>query len=1063
MMSQKLVGKMQRMAEVYDAKRFEVLLVPPLTFAETMEHYRKPPAGLRSRPYVPGAPWGRRWGSAWFGTTVRIPASARGRRVLARLPSAEGMSAFGGKEYLLFVNGAPRSILCQLHREAMLVRRAGGAETLRLDIEGYAGNNRNISTSAFGGGLRPRDPDPTHPAFRAPFPGLEIVAEDIIVADLADDMLVLLETAKQLPNDNLRKHTILSGLFDAYRVLPKDPDWSDRRAIHAAVNHAACLLKPLLACRNGTTSPLAGIVGHAHLDTAWLWPLTETIRKSARTFSAQLALMEEYPEVRFFQSQPCHGEMVRQHYPGLFKRIKEAVRKGCWEPGGAMWVEPDCNLVSGESFIRQFMEGHRFTHEHFNGYESDVLWLPDVFGYSPALPQIMLGCGIRFFVTSKLNWNDTTRFPYDTFRWQGLDGSEVLAHFIVARKSGYNGQVTPEVLHNAWEHVQHPEFQDRFLMPVGHGDGGGGLTERHIRWARRLRNLQGNPRVEWVNAGRFLKGLLNAWDRLPRWRGELYLELHRGTYTSQGRIKLGNRRCELALRNAELLAAVGSLSGARYPAKRLQKLWRSVLTLQFHDVLPGSSVRRVNEETEAAHAAVLSELQPMTGLAAAHACRGLNTQGPGRPFLVVNTLGHARRDVVRIQTHQPCSVVDANGAELPSQSLGAGRKWNVSFALADTPSMGARVVFLAQKQTRDIAEGNRLFRQIGNVLETPFYQVRFDANGGIAGLFDREADRELARPGQPLNTFLFGEDLPSCYDNWEVEEDDIAMLKPGGQLRETRVISSGAVEHRIRRVYDFGGDPETRENSVLTQEIVFYAHDRRIDFETIINWRHAHRLLKAAFPFDLRADKARCEVAFGFYERPTHANTPMERAAFETPAHRWVDLSEADYGVALLNNAKYGHGFYGDQLTLTLVRSGTHPDEAADRGEHRFVYSLRPHNGPFSVRDVVWPAHELNSPMLALPAARHAGSRKSLCWFACDQESVILETVKLAEDGKGLILRVYQADARRSRARITAFQPVRSVVECAMLEKPLRAVPVKNAAWQFLINPFEIKTFRVQF
>lgn len=376
--------------------------------------------------------------------------------------------------------------------------------------------------------------------------------------------------------------------------------------------------------------------------------------------------------------------------------------------------------------------------------------------------------------------------------------------------------------------------------------------------------------------------------------------------------------------------------------------------------------------------------------------------------------------------------------------------------------MGARVVYLAPSASRP-APAARPFRQAGRFLETPFYRVRFDEAGRLAGLFDREAGRELARPGRPLNTFLFGEDLPANWDNWDVDEDTIRLLQPAGRLREFRVVASGAVEHRVRQVLEFGRDPETRETSVMTQEIVFYAHDRRVDFETVLDWRQAHRLLQASFPLALQTGTARGEVAFGHYERPTHANTSVERAMFEVPAHRWVDLSEADYGVALLNNGKYGHGFYGGHLTLSLVRSGTHPDEAADRCEHRFTYSLRPHRGAFSVREVVWPAHELNAPMRTMPTARRTGSAEAVSWFACDRESVILETVKQSDDGRALVLRVYQAEACRGRAQVTAFRPVRSVAECTMLEQPVRVLPVRGRAWRFELGPFEIKTFRVVF
>ncbi len=535
----KVIEKLEKRIARLGQWRYGKLQDVVLDYAETDEHFRTPPADLAYQPAPLGTKWGGEWITAWFRGTVSLPRECAGRRVYYRHLSFS--------EKLLFVDGVPFAGMNPHHEEVLLTPQAEAGQEFTIAVEAYSGHRM--------AGMDPCDPDMVFHQVCGMDPGntpphtLEasaLLVEREETSGLFHDATVLLGTAVSLREESLRRATILDQLNSAIDLIPFT--WEEDTELESAAKAARLLLAPLLAQRNGPTTPKVGLVGYGHIDLAWLWPIRETIRKSARTFTTHMGLLDEYPELRCIQSQPILMEMLAEHYPGLLARIEAAVAEGRWEPNGVMWVEADTNMTGGESLVRQFVEGNKATARRF-GYQSDVLWLPDVFGYSAALPQILRLCEIEGFVTSKINWNNTTRFPYDTFLWQGIDGSEIFTHFITARLLGYNAGVSPESSRDCWRQVQHKEVQDRVLCPIGYGDGGGGVTRDMCERQRRMRDLEGCPKTSFVNVSDFLGQLREQKVKRPRWTGELYLELHRGTYTTEARTKRWNRKLEFLLRD----------------------------------------------------------------------------------------------------------------------------------------------------------------------------------------------------------------------------------------------------------------------------------------------------------------------------------------------------------------------------------------------------------------------------------------------------------------------------------------------------------------------------------
>ena len=608
-------------------------------------------------------------------------------------------------------------------------------------------------------------------------------------------------------------------------------------------------------------------VGHAHLDTAWLWPLRETVRKCARTFATAVSLMDEYPEYRFACSQAVHLAWTKEHYPDLFERIRIKVATGQFEPTGSMWVEPDCNLPGGESLVRQLVYGKRFFLDEF-GIETRDAWLPDVFGFTAALPQIFRRAGVEWFLTQKLSWNQYNVMPHHSFQWEGIDGSRVFAHFPPA--DTYGGNMTVDELRKGVDRFLDHGIASRSLYPFGHGDGGGGPTAEMLEAARRMGDLDGVPPVVIEGPRAFFEAAAGEAADWPVWVGELYLELHRGTYTTHADVKLGNRQGELALREAELWAAT-LLPAAEYPGAELEDSWKTLLLHQFHDILPGSGIHWVYEDSARDHAAVLDDATDVVDRAVTALVDTVDTTGHVQPVVVLNATAHDRSGLLEIDGE--------------------------AVALVDVPACGYAVHDLAsplpERETPALSAGT-------DHLENERLRLELDGDGLLTSVYDKVAGREALAPGARANLFQLHPDRPNFFDAWDVDRFAFDTVEELTGLDSIEVVESSPLRVALRVTRSFG-------SSRVTQRISLATGSSRIDFATEVDWHESHRFLKVAFPVAVHSPRATYEIQFGHLERPTHENTSWDLARFEVSAQQWADLSEGDYGVALLNDCKYGY------------------------------------------------------------------------------------------------------------------------------------------------------------
>lgn len=1033
----KLTGKLTILEKAYEGLRFARVMPIALELAETQEHLPAPPgesSGLKWRPAPAGERWGRNFSSAWFRGHVDVSGEPSDRPLFLRVDT-------GAPEALLVINGAMYGVLDANHPVRLLRPAGTGTGSFSVQVEAYAGH-AHPGTQPFANlGLLNDGPASVPPEGRA-VGRAEVVAEREDVSAFVFELRALHQLAEGLEPNSLRRGKILAALAEVQRIGIAKPEEAEEERWRAALGKARDVMRPLLAMRNGPTAPRMAIIGHSHIDTAWLWPIRETWRKLGRTFSSVDALMDQYPEFRFTQTAAYHADVVRRRYPDLFRRVQKRVREGRWEINGAMWIEPDCNIPSGESFARQLLLGQRATREMF-GVTSDTLWQPDVFGYSAALPQILRQAGVEFFCTTKMAWNDTNRFPYDTFRWEGIDGTSVLSHL-----NKIHCWPDPKTLVEFWNDVQHKDVQDRRLVAFGYGDGGGGPMAEMIEMARLTRDLEGCPRAEYASISEFMVGARDELRDLPTWAGELYLELHRGTLTSVARLKRANRKCEFLLRDAELLATLAAIGGRTYPRERINEAWKALLLNQFHDILPGSSIAEVNDEATEAYSWLSGE---GNAIARESATAILNSEDRSS-VLIANSLSWERAGEVELEGLPPGRIPD--GSDVVSQSyVDLDGETRVALKGVRIPALGYAVLPLRKAPAREAAERSP-FVVDGNVVVTPFARVTFGEGGEITSFLDVAASRELVRAGAGINRLLLGEDVPAAWDNWDIDRDQERKLAPGAKLMDREVVSDGPLQLRLRSRYKLG------RASTLTQDVVFHSGSAQVDFDTRVEWSERHQLLKAAFPIEVLARSARHEIQFGHLSRPTHDNTSWERAQFDVCAHKWTDVSEGEYGVAFLNDCKYGCTVKAGEYRLTLIKSGRHPDPRGDEGVHRFAYAVLPHMGDFSAGRVVRPAYEFNARPRAFAGG---GEARSFGLASVSAANVIVEAVKLAEDRDAVVLRTYEAGGTGTHATIAFGRPVRAVAATNLLEEDDRPVHVSpDGAVSLYWRPFEIKTLVVE-
>ena len=973
-----------------------------------------------------GDKWGDLFDCAWFHFVGVVPDAAAGQHVVLLLDvngemcvfDADGVPARGltsmssGYDFSL---GEPGKRVLQISPAAQ------GGE--RVDVWADAGCNDLFGNLQNNGTVREA--------------AIAICNDD--VRALYYDFEVLLDFLKTLPENSPRYQQVLTGLNDVIPLL--------YRGVAAAVVDARAVLAPLLAKRGGDPSLRISAVGHAHMDLGWLWPIRETVRKGARTFSTALELADRYPDYVFGASQPQYFLWMKQHYPALYAKIAQKVREGRLEPQGAMWVEADTNVSGGEALVRQLLQGKRFFLQEF-GVELRYLWLPDVFGYSAALPQLLKLADVDYFSTQKLSWSLINPFPHQSFHWQGLDGTAVLTHMLP--EETYNSPAAPRSVRRIEQNYRDSGVSSRALMVFGIGDGGGGPGEEHLERLARLKDLEGLSPVAQESATDFLDKWMTEAGRFPTWAGELYLERHEGTLTTEARNKWYNRKMELALRELEWAAVLAGLTtGAPYPAGFLTDTWREVLLYQFHDILPGSSIKRVYDESLARYEIMFRETQTRIVEHYRQAAAQVNTAGMAKPVAVFNPLSWEREEWVQ-----------------------ADGQW----LRVAVPPMGYTVIDAAAQKTLvlDHNPASPLLARDHNpaFLENDLLRVTFAVDGSIVSLFDKRANREVIPAGQAANQLAvyadFGDAWDFPMDYADQTPHTMALVSATSRCDGPRVV--------LTQVYRLG-------HSEMTQEIVLTAGSPRLDFVCHLRWREPRAMLRTSFPVAVHATEATYEIQFGHLRRPTHRNTTWDLAKDEVAAHKWADLSQGDYGVALLNDAKYGHKIKGNVIDLNLLRSTPYPgsellhptavapgephDGFTDQCDHVFIYALYPHAGDAVAGGVIRAGYALNVPLRVVPlepgaggAADRAGVSQST-FVQIDAPNVIVEAVKQAEDSADIIVRLYESEHRTAKATLWFGFPVAAVQEVNLLERPIQPLTVDDDTVTIEFRPFEIKTLAV--
>ncbi|MET9658399.1 glycoside hydrolase family 38 C-terminal domain-containing protein [Streptomyces sp. NPDC006510] len=987
--------------------------------------------GESFEPFSTGTEWGKPWSTSWFRLEGTVPEEWAGRRVEVVVdPGFSGQGpGFQAEGMLYDAAGVPIKGIHPRNRHLTLASPATGGEPVSLLLEAAA--NPAVLEHGFAptplGDVTTAGDRPLHR-----FASADLAVLDEEVWHLVLDTEVLSELMRELPVERSRRHEILRSLERMLDALDLHDVAGTARAGRDEL--AEALSRPAAASAHRISA-----AGHAHIDSAWLWPLRETVRKASRTFANVTALAQDYPELVFAASQAQQYAWVKEHQPHIWERIKQAVADGQWAPVGSMWVESDSNMPGGEALARQLVHGKRFFEREL-GVETEEIWLPDSFGYTAAFPQLARLAGVKWFLTQKLSWNQSNKMPHHTFWWEGIDGTRVFTHFPPV--DTYNAQFHGSELAHAERNFAEKGLATRSLVPFGWGDGGGGPTREMLEKARRLRDLEGSPRVDIERPAAFFAAAEEEYGaQAPVWSGEMYLELHRATYTTQAKTKQGNRRSEHLLREAELWATAAALRNPSdrygYPYGALDRLWKTVLLHQFHDILPGSSIAWVHREARETYERVRAELADLVADAVA-------ALGAADGLVALNSSPYQRRQVMELDAEA--------GAVLPSgarvQRLGDGR----TVVLADSPGLGAGPLNGSAVPEHPVTATDAAGE--GLVLDNGLLRVVVDGDGLIAAVRDLGAGRDVLAPGHRANLLQLHPDHPSHWDAWDIDRHYRRTWTDLTDADSVELVEEGPLRAAVRVQRSFG-------HSHVTQEIRLTAGSRRIDIDTEVDWRESEKVLKAAFPLDVHAERSTSEIQFGHVHRPTHENTGWDAARFEICAHRWLRVAEPGYGVTLLNDSTYGHEVtrtphgsgLGTTVRLTLLRAPHSPDPEADLGRHRFGYALAPGGG---ITDSVREGLALNLPLRAavapvLPSLVDTG-----------HPAVTVESVKLAEDRSGdVIVRLYESAGGRAGTTLRVGFPVVRAQVTDLLERPLREADTDERGLVLSLRPFQILTLRL--
>jgi len=950
-----------------------------------------------TEPIAAGDRWGAPWGTSWFKVSGTVPEEWAGRTVEALLDLGfdENMPGFQCEGLVYRPDGTPVKGLNPRNQWVRVGAPVAGGEEVLLHIEA-ASNPVILDYHPFlPTPLGDKDTAGSEPQYTLARMDLAVFDED--VWNLVQDLEVLGELMRELPVEGARR-------WDILRAVGRALDAVDLQDVGGTAAAARAELADVLATPAAPSAHRISAVGHAHIDSAWLWPLRETVRKVARTTSNMTALLEDEPDFVFAMSQAQQFAWIKEHRPEVYAKVKAAVAEGRFVPSGGMWVESDTNMPGSEAMARQFVHGKRFFLDEF-GIENDEAWLPDTFGFAAGLPQIIKAAGSKWLLTQKISWSQTNKFPHHTFNWEGIDGTRIFTHFPPV--DTYNCSMKGSEIAHAATNFKDKGVAQHSLAPTGWGDGGGGTTREMIAKAARLRSLEGSATVTWETPTDFFTKAEAEYTNPPVWVGELYLELHRATLTSQAKTKQGNRRSEHLLREAELWAATAAVrTGFAYPYEQLDRIWKTVLLHQFHDILPGSSIAWVHREAEKTYAAVAEEL---TGIIDA-AQRALAGDPAGGRALVFNAAPHARGGVPA----GAAATAAAAGTTLPAPREGGGY-----------------------------------------VLDNGLLRVEIDGRGLVVSAYDIAADRETVAPGAAANLLQIHPDFPNMWDAWDVDAFYRNTVTDLTDLDELTPVTDG-----VRIVRGFG-------DSKVTQVLTLEPDAKRLDIDTEVDWHETEKFLKAAFPLDVHAERYASETQFGHFYRPTHTNTSWEAAKFEACNHRFVHLEEPGWGVALVNDSTYGHDVTrtvrdtdaGTTTTVrvSLLRAPRFPDPETDQGVHRFRHALVP---GAAIGDAVREGFRVN-----LPARRVVGEREVAPLVGVDNDAVVVSAVKLADDGSGdVVVRLYESTGGRAKVRLATGFRATGVVLTDLLERPLSDAPVPESdgdGVRLSLRPFELVTLRL--
>jgi alpha-mannosidase len=976
--------------------------------------------------------WGKYDKTYWFRETITITPDFSGKPLVLLLDFPEA---------LLYLNGKPYHGIDRHHKEILICEKSKLNEQFVIAIQAYSGRTHEHNTLSCA----------------------QLAVLDTTARRLDSALTVLQELDKLIDHGSYESKKIRDLIHRTLIFLKYFKPGSEEypNAIRRAYNF---LLNTLETELKTSIPGLVVLIGQSHIDAAWLWTFVETTRKCGRTFSSVLRLMEEFPEFKFSQSQPVLYEFTKRHYPDLYKQIHQRVTEGKWEPLGAMWTEADCNIPNGESLIRQILFGKKFFKQEF-GIDSNILWLPDSFGFNWSMPQILKKSGVTNFYTSKLLWNDRTVFPHTSFWWQGIDKTKILAHISPV---GLEGQIIPKsILKNI-----NPSQPEQPVLPVlqtyGFGDGGGGPIKENLEFAVVLKTIVGLPLSQLSTAQDFFKQLEEQSLDLPTWNSELYLETHRGTYTTQALVKKENRECENLLYSAELLSTLAMFFGKnstvrRYPKQKLDEAWKKLLLNQFHDILAGTCIADVYKDAQ-------QEYQDIKILCTdiIHTCaQGLSVPTKKSKsefhFTLLNTLGWQRNEYVEIsvKSHEKhLSVEDSNGNPVLHQIVERTKTGQTLLCFVEQiPAFGFKSLLVRAHGNK--AELSEPWAVSSNKLETPFYRIHLDSKGAFKSLYAKQLRRELFQKGKTGNFFATFRDSPKQWEAWNLDAEFEKHKFDVWKTKQYKIIEQGPLRATIRL------ELKTENGSTLLQNIHFYHHSPRIDFQTNIRWLEKQVLMKVAFPFNMKISSATYEIQFGAINRSSKPRTDADIAKFEVPAQQWADMSDAKYGVSLLNNCKYGYSAKENTLQLTLLRSPRYPhpidpihcDEGfIDQGEHAFCYSLYPHSSDWTKGGTVVKARELNNPVILF---QNLQAENIPSFMESSKSNIFIDAIKKAEESDAVIVRMHEAHGVATDTTLRFGIEVLNGAECDLLENEEKAHKIIKSKLVLKFKPFEIKTLKL--